>query len=71
MPAFVEGERLIAWCFTSPGVDGGHQVVVITEPKSTLYFPRANAVRHRLPTTYDDEGEARAAALSYGNELVL
>ena len=71
MPVFVEGERLVAWCFTSPGADGGHQAVVITEPKSTLYFPRANAVRHRWPTIYDDECEARAAALNFGNDLVL
>ncbi len=71
MPAFVEGERLIAWCFASLGADGKHQAVVITEPKSTMYFPHANAVRHRIPASYEDEGEALAAALAYGNDLVL
>ena len=71
MPAVVEGERLISWCLASPGADGGHQAVIITEPKSTMHFPHANAVKHRLPEFYDAEAKALAAAVAYRKYLVM
>ncbi len=70
MAAFVEGDRLIAWCFASPDIHGKLQAVIITELKTGMYFARANAVRHRLPERYDDERAAVMAALDFGNGLV-